>query len=127
MADLFFQNMKLIKLKLEKKKREQVCKLSKDQIKALKEFRRQQREFPFKVEIRDIEEQVKFLGLYKDEDDKGKPLLLKKNHSATIRSILDCSHDSSAHNQSGTYMNLLQSVDSIKSRDPFTKASALQM
>jgi hypothetical protein len=64
-TDFFFNNMKMIKSKLEKKKREQQCKLSKDQIKALKEFRQQQREFPFKVDISDIEEQVKYLGLYK--------------------------------------------------------------
>lgn len=51
---------------------------------------------------------------------------MKKNHSATIRSILDSSQDS-IHNQSGTYMNLLQSVDSMKSRDPLTKASAFQI
>ena len=57
--------MKMIKSKLEKKKREQQCKLSKERIKALKEFRQQQKEFPFKVDVADIEEQVKFLGLYK--------------------------------------------------------------
>ena len=56
LMDLLLQNMRMIKHKLEKKKREQTCKLSKEQIKALKEYRQQQREFPFKVHQQDIEE-----------------------------------------------------------------------
>lgn len=116
--------MQLIKAKLEKKKREQVCKLSKDQIKALKEYRQQQQEFPFKVAVSDIEEQVKFLGFYKD-DDNNKPVLLKKNHSATIKSILDCSQEyQRTLNQSGNYTSLLQSVDSVQSRDPMIRERA---
>ena len=37
--DLLLENMRMIKHKLEKKKRQQICKLSTEQIKALKEYR----------------------------------------------------------------------------------------
>ena len=64
----------------------------------------------------------------KEDEDKGKPLLLKKNHSATIKSILDCTQETlSANNRSANYMNLFQSVDSMKSRDPMIKTQGFQM
>ena len=40
-SNLFFENLKMIKNKLEKKKRDQKCRYTQDQIKALKEYREQ--------------------------------------------------------------------------------------
>lgn len=68
-----------------------------------------------------------YLGLYKAEGElSGSGNLLKKNHSATIKSILDCSQDSvSMQHQSTTFLHVQQnSVDSTSAIPSFNNTAS---